>query len=357
MDYQKTFPVFNSTPVCYHLESPIVSGNRLVWVEIHCTPEPRSAGALKWIPLPESGFSETGLPADIQTILFSEPVCAVLPMNHPSHVLVGLERRFVVVDLDASTDRGPAIVSAYGDIVDDNPAVRLNDCRAGYDGQVYAGTMAYDCATPCAKWGRVEKDGSFTTLISDRIISNGFGWSQELRQGQSTIRRLIYVDSLSGGVGEKDNAAEGVLASSEVWRYDQDMITGELSNQTVLLNLSAHVERHLDFLPVVADGGCSALTLDGRSCQVVTLFNGAGARVVDMETGDIILSIDVPAFLITSACWVGDCLVFITTRENLQSVDRLSLSPEFQEMYDQSGNLFWCRPRGLKPPAPFTVNV
>ena len=354
MDPIHTFPVFDQSPECYHLECPVVSGDRLVWVEIHSTPEPKSPGALKWIPVPSEGFQETGITTDITTIPFEEPVCAVLPVDHPSHVLVGLERRFVVVDLAQSSAEGPHIVSDYGQIVDANEGVRLNDCRAGYDGKVYVGTMSYDCSTPDAKWGVIE-DGSFRPLISDRIISNGFGWGPEFDKEGRAHRRLVYVDSLSGGVPEKDDVEAGVLAASEVWRFDQDVESGDLSNQTVLLNLSEHVTRHLNFLPVVADGGCSAVSDDGRALQVVTLFNGAGARVVDVESGEIVAQINVPAFLVTSACWVGDALVFITTRENLQDLKRDELSPEQQEMYDNSGNLFWCKPAGLRPAPAATV--
>ena len=55
------FPVFKTIPESYHLESPVVSGNRFLWVQIHGTPEAGSPGLVHWFDLPEDGFSEDGL--------------------------------------------------------------------------------------------------------------------------------------------------------------------------------------------------------------------------------------------------------------------------------------------------------
>ena len=53
-EYQ-AYPVFKTIPDSYHLESPVVDDNRLLWVEIHHSPEAGSPGTVNYLDIPKEG--------------------------------------------------------------------------------------------------------------------------------------------------------------------------------------------------------------------------------------------------------------------------------------------------------------
>ncbi len=350
-------PLLKSGPEGYHFESPVQVGNRFVWVQIHATPEARSAGCVQWVELPEGALSEDGLDLTVHTVAFDEPVGAVMPTSDPDIVVVAKERRLETLNLSTGK-AGELLSDAWGAVIESNPDVRLNDCRAGYDGEVYVGTMAYDCETPLGAWGRVDRESGFQPMIENVKVSNGFDWT-DLKTDESgrEYRYLVYVDSKSGKVDTHDDEDAGITESSEIWRYRHYMDDGSLGERHVLTSMTPVVTRQRSQCPVVADGGVMAFDSQGREFFVVTEFNGAAAHIVDVETGEIVTQIDIPAFMITSAGWAGDVLVFTTTREGLSGADPERMSSAEQEMLENSGNLFWVKVEGLSGRAGFTVRL
>ena len=339
------FPVFKTIPESYHLESPVVSGDRFLWVQIHGTPEAGSPGVVHWFDLPEGGFSEDGLDLEINTVELDEPCGAVIPTNQVDTVIVAKERTFHLLNL-SDKDVDVATLPQLATVIDDNPLVRLNDCRAGYDGKIYAGTMAYDCETPLGKWGVVDGN-DFIPLIEGVKVSNGFGWTAEQTDDDgNAFRTLVYVDSKSGKVDTHDDEANGVTESSEIWSF-RHYAGNKLGEKSVLTNITPVAERQVSGCPVVADGGCMAFDDDGSAYFVVAEYNGGAAHIVSVDSGDVVAEIKIPALKITSCCWAGKYLVFTSTREGIIDLSAEDLPADKHEKLAGGGNLFWLEIEGF----------
>ena len=356
MKSEQAYPVLKQGPAGFHFESPVQIGSRFAWVQIHATDAPRSAGCVQWIDIPADGFSTDGLDLEVHTVSFDEPVGAVMPTSDPNKAVVALERRLVCLDLEDRSVSDPA--GLLGAVIESNPEMRLNDCRAGFDGAVYTGLMAYDCETPMAHWGRVSAEAGYETKIPGVKISNGFDWTEEsVDDTGRAYRELIYVDSKSGRVDTHDDEAAGHLESSEIWKYRHYTEDGSLGPREVLANMSRYVERQVTGCPAVVDGGVMSFDTAGKPFYVATIYNGAAAFVVDVESGEVVRRIDVPALKITSVGWAGDVLVFSTTREGLSGSEPAGQDAAFEAKLAGSGNLFWVKPDGLLPRQGFVVDL
>jgi sugar lactone lactonase YvrE len=347
------FPVLSQPPAGNHLEGPTVAGNRFFWVQIHATHAAKSPGVVHYFEIPEDGFAAGGKDLAVTTIAFDEPVGAVLGTSDPDKVIVALERQFFLVSLRDGS-RTP-----YGPVIDANPDVRLNDCRAGFDGRAYAGTMAYDCETPLGSWGPVDRDAdSFSPKLTGIKVSNGFDWTEPKADAAGrAYRDLVYIDSKAGRVDTHDDEAGGHTESTDVWRIRHYLDDDSLGEHEVLANLSACATRQLSGCPVVGDGGTMGFDAGGRAYFIDAEYNGGAGHVIDVETGKIVAEIAIPAVKPTSCCWVGDYLVFTTTREGTNELDLDSLSPELRSKVENSGNLFWCKPGDLHGRPPFAVTI
>ena len=346
------YPVFRNPPEGNHLEGPIVVGSRFMWVQIHAAHAPKSPGVLHYFDIPEDGFDKAGKDIHVTTIAFDEPVGAVLATDDPDIVIVALERQFFCYSLiDGS-------LTPYGPVVDPNPDVRLNDCRAGFDGRAYAGTMAYDCETPIGSWGPLDPVGGFNPKITSVKVSNGFDWTEpKTDDAGRAYRDLVYIDSKAGRIDTHDDEAAGHTESTDVWRLRHYLDDDSLGPHEVLTNLSSVASRQLSGCPVVGDGGTMGFDADGRAYFIDAEYNGAAGHVIDVETGDIVAEIAIPAVKPTSCAWVGDYLLFTTTREGTDGLDTTDLSPELASKVANSGNLFWCKPGDLHGRPPFQVTL
>jgi sugar lactone lactonase YvrE len=344
------FPVLRQPPEGNHLEGPTVAGNRFFWVQIHATHAPKSPGVLHYFEIPDEGFAEDGADIKVTTIAFDEPVGAVLGTSDPDTVIIALERQFFRYSL-----RDGSLVP-YGPVVDADPDVRLNDCRAGFDGRAYAGTMAYDCETPIGSWGPLDPIGGYSPKLTGVKVSNGFDWTEpKTDEAGRPYRDLVYIDSKAGRVDTDDDEAGGHTKSTDVWRMRHYLDDDSLGPHEVLTNLSPVVSRQLSGCPVVGDGGTMAFDNQGRAYFVDAEYNGAAGHVIDVETGQVVAEIAIPAVKPTSCAWVGDYLVFTTTREGTDGLDLDSLHPELRAKVENSGNLFWCKPGDLHGRPPFAV--
>jgi D-xylonolactonase len=98
-------------------------------------------------------------------------------------------------------------------VIDEIPAEvtgRFNDVIAGPDGHVFCGTMPTESGQ--GRLYRLNHDGSLTTLHDDIGLSNGFGFSPDLR--------TMYHTDTNGQL---------------IYRLDYELGTGEVSNREVLL--------------------------------------------------------------------------------------------------------------------------
>ena len=125
--------------------------------------------------------------------------------------------------------------------VDAKPGVRFNDCRADPRGRLWAGTLHRDREPRQAALYRLDAGGELTTVLPERTISNGLGWSP-------AGTTMYYIDSTTQRVAE----------------FDYDLDTGELGDQ----RLFAEIEP--------TDGLPDGLTVDADGGVWVCLFGGAG---------------------------------------------------------------------------------
>ena len=178
--------------------------------------------------------------------------------------------------------------------------VRTNDGRVGPDGRYYIGTIDREHKRPVAALYRVEPDGSFHLLLSDRTISNGIAWSLD-------HQTMYYIDS----------------PTHSVQAYDFDETTGNITHERTL------VETDQD------EGVPDGMTIDGAG-HLWVAHHGAGyvARYHG-RTGKLMAKVEVSAPNVSSCTFGGadyQTLYITTAREGL--------SDEQLEQYPLSGGLF-----------------
>ena len=73
--------------------------------------------------------------------------------------------------------------------VEARPGVRFNDCRADPRGRLWAGTLHRDREPRQAALYRLDPGGVLTTVLPERTISNGIGWSPAARRCTTSTAR------------------------------------------------------------------------------------------------------------------------------------------------------------------------
>jgi sugar lactone lactonase YvrE len=147
--------------------------------------------------------------------------------------------------------------------------VRMNDAQVGRDGCLWAGSMAWDAASGAGSLYRIAPDGSWSTVLESVSISNGIGWN---------------------GAGDTMYFVDSATQCLEAFDWDA---SGELGGRRVV----AHVPAGLP------DGLC----VDEEDHVWVAVYD-AGVVQRFAPSGDLVRSVEVPARLATSCCFVGDKL-------------------------------------------------
>jgi sugar lactone lactonase YvrE len=154
---------------------------------------------------------------------------------------------------------------------------RLNDVIADPEGRVFCGTMP--SPKGLARLYRLDPDGTLTEVFGDIGLSNGMGFSPDLRTfyHTDTNHRCIY-------------------------RMDYDRATGEVSNRSVLLRTPPN-EGAPDGMAVAADGTIWSARWNGRA-----LFH------YDAE-GDLLGRVPFPVKKVSSVAFGGDdyAIAYVTT--------------------------------------------
>ncbi|MEY2415164.1 MAG: hypothetical protein QOH53_498, partial [Ilumatobacteraceae bacterium] len=115
--------------------------------------------------------------------------------------------------------------------VEAKPGVRFNDCRADPRGRLWAGTLHRDREPRQAALYRLDPGGVLTTVLPERTISNGIGWSL-------AGTTMYYIDSTTQRISE----------------FDYDLDTGELGEQRPFAEIDP------------TDGLPDGLTVDAHGC-------------------------------------------------------------------------------------------
>jgi D-xylonolactonase len=157
-------------------------------------------------------------------------------------------------------DRGSVAVWRDGElefIVDEMAAEtdnRFNDVIADPAGRVFCGTMPTD--TRSATLYRMDTDGSITTVLEGVGLSNGMGFSPDLK-------KMYYTDSFA----------------HTIYVFDYDMASGDISNQQVFVE-TPDDGTIPDGMTVDADGYVWGARWDGSSLY---RYNPDGEQVAQVQ--------------------------------------------------------------------------
>lgn len=137
---------------------------------------------------------------------------------------------------------GTALTTVLDEIPEERDS-RFNDVIADPAGRVFCGTMATE--DRLGRFYRLDTDGKVTKLLEGIGCSNGMGFTADRK-------RMYYTDSIK----------------REIYLFDYDEATGEISNQRVLIRTSeAEGEGIPDGMTVDAEGHLWCARWDG-SCLV-----------------------------------------------------------------------------------------
>ena len=177
--------------------------------------------------------------------------------------------------------------------VEAKPGVRFNDCRADPRGRLWAGTLHRDREPRQAALYRLDPSGELTTVLPERTISNGIGWSP-------AGTTMYYIDSTTQRVAE----------------FEYDLDTGELGDQ----RLFAEIEP--------TDGLPDGLTVDAEGGVWVCLFGGGRMRRY-MPDGTLDQEVTLPLTNPTCPAFGGADLstLYVTTARHRLTDEQLAREP------------------------------
>ena len=217
-------------------------------------------------------------------------VGAAAPTADPAKVLVALEDRLAMVDLNSGA------LEPLAGLPHAHPGLRSNDGAVDPAGRFWIGTMALDESPGNGALYRYAQ-GELTTVLESVSLSNGLDW---------TGTTMYYVDTPTKRV--------------DVLDYDPE--TGAVENRRPFVTIEE------------GEGSPDGLVLDDRGGLWLALYGGGEVRHYSPD-GDLEARIGVPADNVT-ACWFADTRLFITTAKSPQPL---------------GGSLFVAEPGVTGPPA------
>ena len=163
--------------------------------------------------------------------------------------------------------REGALTTVIDEIPEDRDT-RFNDVIADPEGRVFCGTMPTK-DRPASLY-RLDPDGTLTKVLSDVGLSNGLGFTPDLRQ-------VYYSDT----------------GKMQISRFDYDRATGAISNQQIFARVTDG-QGMPDGLTTDAEGGIWSARWDG------------GILVHYAPDGSVVERISFPARKVSSAMFGGD---------------------------------------------------
>lgn len=258
--------------------------NRLIWIDI-------VKGKL---------YSMNPDTCEATRVDLAQPVGTVVPVEgEKDKVIVALLKGFAVVDLYTGE------YSAYlGNPEEKYINLRWNDGKCDPHGRLWVGSMhmfgyrhSFDKKSDAGLW-MVESDGSATRKL-DAKIGNGIVWS-------SDNKTMYWIDS----------------PTQAVKAYDYDEKSGQISNPRVVVECKA-------------DGFPDGMAIDTKDKLWVCKWDGWGIGRYCPETGEELMTLDVPCARVTACAFGGEKLdqLYVTTAY-------CGLSPAEKEKQPLAGRLF-----------------
>ena len=207
-----------------------------------------------------------------RTIETCQAVGTVVPRSSGG-VMVALHNGFASVDLASEK------ITPFGDPERDIPANRFNDGKCDPAGRFWAGTMAFDSDPERGALYCLDVDYTITRKVEPVTISNGIVWSAD-------EKTMYYVDTML------DN----------VRAYDYDVETGAIRNERVVVENQG-------------GGHFDGMSIDAEGMLWIALFQGAGVKRYDPNSGVLLRDIGLPMSQVTSCAFGGENLdeLYITS--------------------------------------------
>lgn len=206
-------------------------------------------------------------------------VSFIIPVDKTNdQFLVGVGKKLLIIQWDGKSSEAKA-VNVVGEVESDMPENRFNDAKCDPTGRFYGGTMRIEINTDIFEkrlgtFYRFTKQEQFVPLKRSIGISNGLTWNEK-------TNKFYYIDSCDLDVKE----------------FDYDPVTGNLSNERVVIDFTVNGERP-GFVP---DG----MTIDTEGNLYVTTFGGWKIYKVNPTKRAIEMEIKMPCEQITSAAFGG----------------------------------------------------
>ena len=160
------------------------------------------------------------------------------------------------------------VLTTVVDEIPEDRDTRFNDVIADPEGRVFCGTMPVN-GRPASLY-RLDPDGTLTKVLDDVGLSNGMGFTPDLRQ-------MYYSDT----------------AKMTISLFDYDRATGALSNQRIFAKVPP------------GEGAPDGMTVDAEG-NVWSARWGGGVLVRYAPDGRIVDRIAFPALKVSSAMFGGD---------------------------------------------------
>ncbi|MEM9837444.1 MAG: SMP-30/gluconolactonase/LRE family protein [Bacteroidota bacterium] len=177
---------------------------------------------------------------------------------------------------------------------------RFNECKLDRQGRFWMGTMHLDAKENAGAFYRLDQDGTFTKILDNQTIPNGFCWSADEQY-------LFHIDSFR----------------HQVNCYVYDAAAGMISDPiTIYTNPDPNV---------YLDGMC----MDQAGNLWIACWGNGKVISVDPVRREVMAEVSVPAPHVTSCVWGGadGATLYITTA-------RLGLTEEQLAEYPLSGGVF-----------------
>ena len=224
-----------------------------------------------------------------------------IAMTNSQQIVCALQDKVVLLDTITSN------IQEFAALEPDQPDNRANDGKPDAAGRFWIGTLNIPGDKNKAALYMLGKSGELTKKVDGLSLSNGLGWSPDLRS-------MYLVDTLE----------------EHVLQFDYNAETGDLTNRRVILDLSD------------AKGSPDGMCVDAEGMLWIAFYGGKRVGRYDPSTGEQLAEVAVPAVNVTCCVFGGDALdtLYITSARDGVSHD------ELQE-YPLTGSLFMVKP-GVK---------
>ncbi|THF80360.1 SMP-30/gluconolactonase/LRE family protein [Cohnella fermenti] len=193
-----------------------------------------------------------------------------------------------------------AELARLAEVEGDKPGNRFNDGKCDPVGRYLAGTMSLSDKPGQGALYALDAEHAVRTLVGGIGCSNGLAWSAD---GSA----MYYIDT----------------PTRQVVAYDYDLATGAISGRRIAIAIPED------------QGYPDGMTIDSDGMLWIAHWGGWQVSRWNPLTGDKLLSVPVPAALVTSCAFGGPALdkLYITTA-------RVGLSAEDRDAQPQAGGLF-----------------